>query len=128
VHWAVGREPVDPASEAVPGPSLRLEGTWSKGSASGSFAYEVDWFQGRSTPLDRAVEPRAWEAARADGAPRTAIVHVRRTLARLLDGYDPSTMIPVEGAWKAMVGLVDHSRVSVELARAGGGDGATASR
>jgi hypothetical protein len=124
----VGREPADPTSEAVPGPSLRLEGTWSKGEAAGAFAYEVDWFQGRSTALDRAVDVKAWAAARADGVPRTAVVHVRRDLARLLDGYDPSTMIPVEGAWKAMVGLVDHTRVSVELADGGGGDGATASR
>lgn len=116
-HWLVARATQrmdEPADVDVRGRSLLARGTWSRGDAAGAFAVDTWWPHGTVVPLAHVVAAPALASAR-DGAPREAVVRVRRVAARLFDGIDFATASPERVAAGLLDDLLAGTTMEIEL-------------
>jgi hypothetical protein len=117
-HWLVARgKGVLDAPEGVDmlGRSVRLSGTWSRGTASGEIAIDTWWPQGRLVDLEEVVAPDALAEARQDGRTRFAFVTVRRPLGRAFDGIEFETATDAQVAGRLLDNLVGGTTLAVTL-------------
>jgi hypothetical protein len=118
-HWLLARGSdalASPEAVDLRGRSVWMRGTWSKDGASGSFAVDTWWPQGKLVDLEEAVDRDEFEAARADGATRFAFITVRRRLGRAFDRIDFATATPEIVAGTLIDNLVEGAAIEVDLA------------